>query len=97
MSETKVQAELTDLLIELCKQVAVDRASDVANVMLEYEEREKVKMAPNLAIYVHNMIWALEMEVVLKHIVINDDEQESGRKRMIGKWLEIQKDILEQF
>lgn len=97
MSETKVQDELNDLLITLCKQVAIDRASDVANIMLKYEETESVKMDPKLAVYVHNMIWAMEMEVVLKHVVTKDDEQETGRKMMIDKWMKIHMDILKAF
>ena len=97
MSETKVQDELNDLLITLCKQVALDRASDVANTMLEYEEREGVKMDPKLAVYVHNMVWAMEMEVVLKHVVTNDDEQERGRKMMIDKFMKTHLDILTAF
>lgn len=97
MSDTKVQDELNDLLIKLCKQVAIDRASDVANTMLEYERQEKVKMDPKLAVYVHNMVWAMEMEVVLKHIVTNDDEKETGRKMMVDKFMKTHVDILTAF
>jgi len=89
--------ELNDSLITLCKEIAIDRASNVANRMLEYEKEEGRQMNPKLAVYAHNMVWAFEMEVVLKHLVTKDDEMESGRKAVIDSWFKIHKDILEYF